>query len=185
MAHKGDNFFCLVNNFRPWETLTFIWYLYHYVFNTISRDKQSEVTQSCPTLCDPVDCSPPGSSLHGILQARTLEWVSIFFSMGSSQPRDGTRVFHISGRRFNLWATREALVKNRKKNSKHIPCSLCYMPVKAKVKHKKSKRNAEELCVCTKKKKKIVSNMKENVVRGHIWRILRTIPTMLGLRILA
>ena len=44
------------------------------------------VAQSCPTLCDPVDCSPPGSSVHGILQARILEWVAILFSRGSSQP---------------------------------------------------------------------------------------------------
>ena len=42
------------------------------------------VTQSCPTLCDPMDCSPPGSSVHGILQARTLEWVAILFSRGFS-----------------------------------------------------------------------------------------------------
>ena len=49
----------------------------------------------CPTLyCDPVDCSPPGSSVHGILQARTLEWLVIFFPTGSSRPRDRT---HISG----------------------------------------------------------------------------------------
>ena len=68
----------------------------------------SDVTQSYPTLCDPVDCSPPGSSIHGILQARILEWVAISFSRGSSQPRDQTRVSHIAGRRFNLWATREA-----------------------------------------------------------------------------
>ena len=40
---------------------------------------ESEVAQSCPTLCDPMDCSPPGSSLHGILQARVLEWVAISF----------------------------------------------------------------------------------------------------------
>ena len=44
----------------------------------------SEVAQSCPTLCDPVDCSPPGSSVHGIPQARVLEWVAISFSRGSS-----------------------------------------------------------------------------------------------------
>ena len=50
------------------------------------------VAQSCLTLCDPVDCSPPGSSVHGILQARTLEWVAISFSRGSSQPRDRTCV---------------------------------------------------------------------------------------------
>ena len=43
---------------------------------------KSEVAQSCPTLCDPVDCSPPGSSVHGILQARILEWVAISFSRG-------------------------------------------------------------------------------------------------------
>ena len=48
------------------------------------------VTQSCPTLCNHVDCSPPGSSVHGILQARILEWVAISFSRGSSQPRDQT-----------------------------------------------------------------------------------------------
>ena len=45
------------------------------------------VTQSCPTLCHPMDCSPPGSSVHGIFQARILEWVDIPFSRGSSQPR--------------------------------------------------------------------------------------------------
>ena len=45
---------------------------------------ESEVAQSCPTLWDPVDCSPPGSSVHGILQARILEWVAIFFSRESS-----------------------------------------------------------------------------------------------------
>ena len=51
------------------------------------------VSQSCLTLCDPVaDCSPPGSSVHGILQARMLEWVSLSFCRGSSQPRDRTRV---------------------------------------------------------------------------------------------
>ena len=45
------------------------------------------VAQSCPTLCDPVDCSPPDSSVHAVLQARILEWVAILFSRGSSQPR--------------------------------------------------------------------------------------------------
>ena len=70
---------------------------------------ESEVAQSCLTLCDPVDCSPPGSSVHGILQARILEWIAIFFSRGSSWPRDRTQVSCISGRCFNLWATREAL----------------------------------------------------------------------------
>jgi len=58
--------------------------------------------QSCPTLCDPIDGSPPGSPVPGILQARTLEWVAISFSRGSSQPRDQTRVSWVSciGRRL-------------------------------------------------------------------------------------
>ena len=46
------------------------------------------VAQACPTLCDPMDCSPPGSSVHGILQARILDWVAISLSRGSSQPRN-------------------------------------------------------------------------------------------------
>ena len=45
------------------------------------------VAQSCPTVCDPTDCSPPGFSVHGILQARILEWIAIPFSRGTSQPR--------------------------------------------------------------------------------------------------
>ena len=52
------------------------------------KESESEVAQSCPTLCDPVDGSLPGSSIHGILQARILEWVTISFSSGSSRPRD-------------------------------------------------------------------------------------------------
>ena len=47
-----------------------------------NEESESEVVQSCLTLCDPVDCSPPGSSIHGILQARILEWVAISFSRG-------------------------------------------------------------------------------------------------------
>ena len=63
---------------------------------------ESEVTQSCLTLCDPMDCSPPGSSIHGIFQARVLEWVAISSSRRSSRPRDGTRVSHIVGRCFTV-----------------------------------------------------------------------------------
>ena len=69
---------------------------------------QSDVTQSCPILCDPVGRSPPGFSIHGIFQARVLEWVAISFSRRSSRPRDWTWVSCIAGRRFTLWATREA-----------------------------------------------------------------------------
>ena len=60
------------------------------------------IAQLCLILADPMDCSPPGSSVHGILQARILEWVAISFSRGSSQPRDPTQVSHIVGRRFTV-----------------------------------------------------------------------------------
>ena len=66
------------------------------------------VAQLCPTLCDPRDCSPPGSLSIGILQARTLEWVATPSSRGSSQPRDRTQVSHIAGGFFSIGATREA-----------------------------------------------------------------------------
>ena len=61
-----------------------------------------------PTPCDPMDCSLPGSFVHGILQARILEWVAISFSRGSSRPRYQTRVSCIAGRFFTIWAARKA-----------------------------------------------------------------------------
>ena len=60
------------------------------------------VTQLCLTSCDPMDGNPPGSSVHGILQVRILEWVAIPFSRGSSQPRDRIQVSRIAGRFFHL-----------------------------------------------------------------------------------
>ena len=60
----------------------------------------NEVARSCPTLCDPLDCSLPGSSIHGIFQVRVLEWVAISFSRGPSRPRDRTQVSHIADRCF-------------------------------------------------------------------------------------
>ena len=71
----------------------------------------SACAQSCLTLCDPMDSSLPDSSVHRVSQARTLEWVAIFSSKGSFQPRDQTWVFHIScsGMRTHYhWATWEA-----------------------------------------------------------------------------
>ena len=56
----------------------------------------------------PMDCSPPSSSAHGILQVRILEWVAISFSRRSSQPRDWTRIPHTAGGFFTVWTTREA-----------------------------------------------------------------------------
>ena len=63
------------------------------------------VVQSCLTLCDPVDCSLPDYSVHGILQARILEWVDMPFSRGSSWLRKRTMVSCIEGRLFTVWAT--------------------------------------------------------------------------------
>ena len=59
----------------------------------------------CPTFYGPMDCSPPGSSIHRIFQARVLEWIAISFSRGSSWPRDRTWVSCIAGRCFTIWAT--------------------------------------------------------------------------------
>ena len=71
-----------------------------------------------------MDCSLPGSSVHGIFQAIVLEWIAISFSRGSSQPRDQTQVSCIVDRRFTLWATREVEVHIHLKtyiNIKHFP----------------------------------------------------------------
>ena len=65
--------------------------------------------QSCLTLCDPMDYSPPSSSVHIMLQPKKLEWVAILFSRGSSQSRDSTWVSCTAGRFFTFWVTREAL----------------------------------------------------------------------------
>ena len=59
-------------------------------------------TQLCLSLCDPMDCSPPGSSIHGVSQARILEWVANPFSRGSFRPRDRTQVSGVAGRLFHL-----------------------------------------------------------------------------------
>ena len=66
------------------------------------KESESEVAQSCPTLCDPIDCSLSGSSIHGIFQARVLEWIAISFSTGFSQPRNRTQVSRVAGRRFTV-----------------------------------------------------------------------------------
>ena len=82
------------------------------------------VTQSCPTLCDPMDYSLTGSSVHRIFRARILEWVAIPFSSGSSRPRDQTWVSCIADRRFTIWATREAI--RFVLLSKGSPCLACF-----------------------------------------------------------
>ena len=79
----------------------------------------------CLSLYDPKDCSPPGSSVHEVLQARILEWVAYLFSRGSSRPRDRTRVSRIAGGFFTIWATREAPRKCAlRANKKNLETSL-------------------------------------------------------------
>ena len=98
-----------------WKMCAFLPLYHPYISDEISLcffcvlDGESEVTQSCPTLWNPMDCSLPGSSVHGIFQAIVLEWIAISFSRGSSQPRDWTWVSRIVDRLFTIWATREVL----------------------------------------------------------------------------
>ena len=71
----------------------------------------AKLLQSCLTLCDRMDCNPPGSSIHGILQARILQWATMPSSRGSSWARDQTQVSYvscISRQILYLWATKEA-----------------------------------------------------------------------------
>ena len=101
--HVLDQVKVIAHSFIFIQQLFFECLLYARYFPGIMKVK----LLSCVRLCNPVDCSPPGSSIHGILQARILEWVAISSSRGSSQPRDPTQVSRNAGRCFNLWATRE------------------------------------------------------------------------------
>ena len=71
--------------------------------------------QPCSTLCDPMNCSLPGSFVHGILQARILEWVAIPLSRGSSWPRNRTQISYTTGRFFTIWTTRKVPMVHQKK----------------------------------------------------------------------
>ena len=68
----------------------------------LAAASEVKVAQLCSTLCRPMDCYPPGSSVHGVLQARVLEWVAISFSRGSFQSKDSTQVSCIAGRLFTV-----------------------------------------------------------------------------------
>ena len=90
------------------------------VVSAVSKllEKWKLVAQACPTLCDPVNRSLPGSSVHRIFQASILKWVAIPFSRGSSRPTDRTWVSCLTGRFFTVWAAREAkLLVHPKPNS--------------------------------------------------------------------
>ena len=89
------------SQFLDWNIKGYrVWWEWH-----LDIWKSESVHQSCPTLCNPMDCSLPGSSVHGILQARILEWVAISYSRGSFWSRDRTQVSCIAGGFFTIWAT--------------------------------------------------------------------------------
>ena len=91
----------------------------HDIVQEVVTKSESEVTQLCLTLCDPMDYSLPGSSIRGIFQARILEWVAISFSKRSFQPRDQTQVSHTAhSSHFIVWAIRETQNIPKKKKCK-------------------------------------------------------------------
>ena len=115
-------FFVMFTSLSCFFDSTYKWYHIVWVFLCLVYFTESVcvwacvlVTQSCPTLCDPMGCSLPDSSVHGIFQAIVLEWIAISFSSGSSQARDRTWVSRIVDRRFTVWATREVMTKLRTK----------------------------------------------------------------------
>ena len=99
-----------ISSQQQWENFQVSFIKYWDIIDSLGKVKWNEVSRSCPTLCDTIDCSLPGSSVRGIFQAIVLEWIAISFSRGSSQPRARTRVSLIVDRRFTVWATREANV---------------------------------------------------------------------------
>ena len=99
-----------------------------------NKEVEVLVTHSCQTLCDPRDCTLSGSSVHGILQARILEWVAISVSKGSIQPRDQIWVSCIAGRFFTLWAPREVVVGNiHQGKPTHRYVMTYYVPTKMEI----------------------------------------------------
>ena len=135
--------FCMQWYRKPRETLTFvsnlvsISFLHTFSFSTKIRyqilhlgllffeGKWVLVSQSWLTLCDPIDCCPPDSSVHGILQARILEWVAIPLSRESSRPRGWTWVSCIARRFFTIWVTKEApLILSQHSVSLSLECSI-------------------------------------------------------------
>ena len=102
--------------------------------------------QSCPTLCDPVNCGLPGSSIHGTLQARILECIAISFSRGSSPSRDQNQVSRIAGRCFNLWATREAHIIHVKNIIWYLSFSVWFTSLSIIISRSKQKGWKSSLC---------------------------------------
>ena len=91
----------------PWTCSFVFFHLLRIPPDSLLPTPNSECV-SCSALCNFMGCSSPGSSVHRILQARILEWITISFSWGTSLPRDWTQVSCIAGRSLSVWATRES-----------------------------------------------------------------------------
>ena len=103
---------------EPTNTVTYFVRSY-FCYVCVGRSKKLKVKSlSHVRLCDTMDCSLPGFSVHGIFLARLLEWIAISFSRGSFQPRDWTWVSHNVDRLFTVWTTREVLKKKKSKKWK-------------------------------------------------------------------
>ena len=115
LGHEKSHSLCVAFLFLDgslWEKLVSMFWEYSH--STVERPLwRANVCQSqslsCAWLCNPMDCSPPGSSVHGILQARKLDWVAISSSRGSSPPRNWTRVSYTGRWILHHWATWETL----------------------------------------------------------------------------
>ena len=105
-------------------------------FKELMQEQHAKLLQLCLTLCNPMDCGPPGSSVHGILQARILEWVAISFSRRSFQPRDQTWVSCIAGGFFTSelsgkpgFYVGRTLIGFRDAQKRNPSCFLCSSPL--------------------------------------------------------
>ena len=98
-SSTGSQIFCIL------DLVGSNWFLFFFFFS-LQLTPETWKLLSCVHLCKPMDCSLPGSAVHGILEARILEGVIIPFTGGPSQPRDQTRVSCIAGKSFTVWTTR-------------------------------------------------------------------------------
>ena len=133
----SDSQSCQIQNQprKPKSCLLFYTHKSRETFSHISRRLLMLVSQPCPSFCDPMDSSPPGFSVHGILQARILEWVAFPFSRGASQPRDQTWVPCTAGSFFTIWVTEEAPETSNSTSQNQNLCLgyLCWPGKKPKI----------------------------------------------------
>ena len=121
--------------FQLWAVLRCMIFPHFHILHIIQKWKVKVlVTESCPTLYNSMDYRPPGSSVHGILQARILEWVAISLSRGSSWLGDQTWVSCIAGSFFTVWATREAdCPRNTTRKTVQLPNHLLFWILRSSV----------------------------------------------------